>query len=155
MPRSREPDSHLVPPEHEPAQQVRRQAELGDAVSVRCAGTERFRAAPCARPVPARRPARRRGRLPPAPAAIHYSSRMLQSWIGGWEGEEEKKILRTTEDLVVRELFLSRQNNNKKKSPKTKQQLQVGDACALAEDRTNLQLQTQGGRAFFQNKSRL
>lgn len=83
--------SHLVPPEYEPTQQVRRQAELGSAVSVQRAVIKRFRSAPCARPVPARRPARRRSRLPPAPAAIHYSSRMLKSWIGGQGGEEEKE----------------------------------------------------------------
>lgn len=91
MLRSGGPGSHLVPPEHEPTQQVGRQAELGCAVSVQCAGIERFRSAPCARPVPARRPVRRRGRLPPGPAAIHYSSRMLESWIEGQEGEEEGK----------------------------------------------------------------
>lgn len=103
--------SHLVPPEYEPTQQVGRQAELGSAVSIQSASNERFSSAPCARPVPARRLVRHRGRLPSAPAAIHYSSRMLKSWIGGQGGEEEENLVITLDRIVPNFFSLSPEKN--------------------------------------------
>lgn len=137
--------SHLVPPEHDPAQQVGRQTELGGPVPLQCAGTERLRPTSCARLLSSWRPAPLHGRLSPAPGAIHYSSRMLEKL-----GREKSLADHAEVGLPVVPTFLTLPHarswwclvaNHK--------HTHTHRECARVEDPTNLQLWT---RAFFKIK---